>query len=745
VDSRRISLALLVASLACQIFWVGREAWDPPPDFNDDVSHAALARACARAWQGGTDPTDPWLVPTAFGFPLAHHYQHLLHVGVGGLSALTGIGVAGILRWTVALALMLLPLSLAWSLRRVGAPLTVACAAGALAPLVATPSLYGIDLSSYLWGGHGLSTQAVGVTLLPVVLAATVRALRGQAHPATAGALIAVLILTHTVFGWLAALGALALAAGLRAPLRRLVGVGAFAACGAAYFVIPFWQDSLAMGRSVWEAPEKYDSYGLLERENGRWQGVLAKLAAGELLDDRSFSDPDPEKADPRAVPRALLHTPSLTLLAAAGALIALRRGRRDPTSLGLLIGFALSLLLYAGPRFWGDGIRLLPMAGGLHFHRLIVPVQLAALGLAGLALAAALERAAQLPAGGAAAVLLAGALLLAPPLGERFAMSELRRSWQAETQQAAKLDAGRLERVLAQLAREAPARSYAGRAKNWGKQHATGYVPVYARLMGSDLDQISFAYHNFSYTAEVQNYFDERRPSHFDLFNVRWVVAPSERALPPFLTVRSRDGRYQVAESAAGGYFGLADAFGRFGGDYRGHFEATRDWLAGSGPDRGWHPVFDPPGGGADGLSSYRDASLPMTDPPPRGRILSQRVEPGLGIAELDAARATHLLFKVTHHPRWRAYLDGRPVDVLRVAPGFMAVAVTPGQHTVRFVYQPPAWRIPLLVAGWSILLGIPLYQRAIRRRARPAGGEAGAGGRGRLDTPPTLTRSLR
>ena len=62
-----------------------------PPDFNDDVSHAALARACARPGRSGADPTDPWLVPTTTGFPLAHHYQHLLHVAVGGLSALTGI------------------------------------------------------------------------------------------------------------------------------------------------------------------------------------------------------------------------------------------------------------------------------------------------------------------------------------------------------------------------------------------------------------------------------------------------------------------------------------------------------------------------------------------------------------------------------------------------------------------------------------------------------------------------------
>jgi hypothetical protein len=246
-------------------------------------------------------------------------------------------------------------------------------------------------------------------------------------------------------------------------------------------------------------------------------------------------------------------------------------------------------------------------------------------------------------------------------------------------------------------------------------------WVPVYARLMGAGLDQLSYPYHNFSYTADVQSYFDERRPSHYDLFNVRWVVAPQDRTLPAFLAVRSRDGRHQLAESAASGYFGLVDAFGRYGGGARDHFEATRAWLAGPGPDRGWHPVFEPPGAGAAELPDYREASLPLSDPAPRGKILSQRMEAGLGVAELSAARATHLVFKVTHHPGWRALLDDRPAEILRVAPGFMAVAVAPGRHTVRFDYQPPRWRFPLLIAGWALLLGLPCLERRRGSRRGP------------------------
>jgi uncharacterized membrane protein YfhO len=91
--------------------------------------------------------------------------------------------------------------------------------------------------------------------------------------------------------------------------------------------------------------------------------------------------------------------------------------------------------------------------------------------------------------------------------------------------------------------------------------------------------------------------------------------------------------------------------------------------------------------------------------------------------------ARATHLLFKVTHHPGWRAHLDGEPAEVLRVAPGFIAAAVPAGRHTVRFAYHPPAWRRPLLLAGWSFLLGFPWLQQRLRRAERgPARIDAGS-----------------
>jgi uncharacterized membrane protein YfhO len=84
--------------------------------------------------------------------------------------------------------------------------------------------------------------------------------------------------------------------------------------------------------------------------------------------------------------------------------------------------------------------------------------------------------------------------------------------------------------------------------------------------------------------------------------------------------------------------------------------------------------------------------------------------------------------MFKVTHHPGWRASVDDQPAEVLRVVPGFLAVSVPPGRHTVRFAYRAPIWRIPLLLAGWTVLLGYPWLERRLRRtQRRPATIETG------------------
>ena len=55
----------------------------------------------------------------------------------------------------------------------------------------------------------------------------------------------------------------------------------------------------------------------------------------------------------------------------------------------------------------------------------------------------------------------------------------------------------------------------------------------MYALLNGAGLDMLGYLYHALSLNADILVHFDESRPEHYDLFNVRYVVAPAGRKLP--------------------------------------------------------------------------------------------------------------------------------------------------------------------------------------------------------------------
>jgi hypothetical protein len=67
----------------------------------------------------------------------------------------------------------------------------------------------------------------------------------------------------------------------------------------------------------------------------------------------------------------------------------------------------------------------------------------------------------------------------------------------------------------------------------------------------------------------------------------------------------------------------------------------------------------------------------------------------------EVDAGRAPAVVFvSESHHPWWRATVDGRPVRVLRAARAFMAVAVEPGRHVIDLRLRRPAL---VAAADWT------------------------------------------
>ena len=70
-------------------------------------------------------------------------------------------------------------------------------------------------------------------------------------------------------------------------------------------------------------------------------------------------------------------------------------------------------------------------------------------------------------------------------------------------------------------------------------------------------------------------------------------------------------------------------------------------------------------------------------------------------------------LLFKMTYHPGWHAYIDGKEKDKVILSPGFIGVKINKGIHQVKFVYLAQSWKTPLLFVGLFSLAALFLWER--------------------------------
>ncbi len=705
-----------------------------PPVLNDDTLHLTLVGRTVEALERGEDPSDFWVPDFVQGYPLFHHYQHLPHLmtaflyrGLGGVFPLRTLydGIRYLLLCTF-------PLSVYWAGRRLGFRAPTAALAGLLSSLLSSGGLYGMDFSSYVWRGWGMYTQLWGMWLLPPALAGLYLTIReGRAWAGTA-VLVAATLLSHTVLGYVLLLsGVLFLFLGPFLSLgRRVLRMGLIVLLVAflsAYFLLPFFLDRLYMNRSIWEDPGKYDAYG--------WQWTLQSLFSGRLLDADRF--------------------PSLTFLAGLGLVVAIFRWRCSDVYRLLVLFSLFWLALYFGRPTWGVLLNLLPMSSDLHLHRFIVPVHLGALGLAGVGLAWLWEQARSYSrtlasfgegeAGGRlqlGPLVLAGVLtagLLAPAYYERIGYLALNGRWLDENLAAYRAEQGVLEGLLEKLRSLPPGRVYAGRAANWGDDYRVGSVPLYAFLSQNGLPNPGYLYHALSLNADIEGYLDESRPATFNLFNLRYIVAPEDHPAPSFARPIAAYGRHVLYGVETSGYFDLVDSDLLLYGPRSDWFPAAQAWVWSDWVEARQHPriVFGPAPSGPTHilpLASFPrqlpNLSLPMYGP--CGQILWEQVEGSTYSVEFVAGRSCWLLLKETFHPGWQVLLDDRKVETAMLAPSFVGVAVEPGRHRAVFRYEPwplrgivgiaaPVMLLLMAVAEWQ---GRRLYDLAgrlqIRRRER-------------------------
>lgn len=118
-------------------------------------------------------------------------------------------------------------------------------------------------------------------------------------------------------------------------------------------------------------------------------------------------------------------------------------------------------------------------------------------------------------------------------------------------------------------------------------------------------------------------------------------------------------------------------------------------------------------PGAGFDGI----DAA---------GRAEIVRYEPNRIELKTRSDARTVLVLSENHYPGWRATVDGRAVEVLRVDYNLRGVLLPPGEHEVTFVYRPKSVLIGLLLS-LAAGLTLSLWLLSPARFVSPQGPEDG------------------
>jgi hypothetical protein len=722
--ARAVPILLVVAACLFNALAYLTELRDAAPDTNDDVFHSGLVRQMNDAWDAGGNPLDTWIADWGQGFPVLRYYQHLPHfVVVLTYRALGGtVPLHRVFDGVTWLLLALLPLTFYVGSRRLGAaPITAACIAVCVPLLGADPSQHhflGFQARSFLWSGGGLFTQLAAIVLFPLAVGTISQAaLQGRRY-APAIAWLGATWLCHLVLGYMACL--LSVVVLLRPEARgqarrvalRLAATFAGVAIVSAYLLLPTLLEGQWLSRSMWEAPEYWDSYGASR--------VLAALATGGLLDGQRI--------------------PVLTILAGLGALLAGRSwlGRSGGTEQGFFIAalcmFVLGLLLFFGRPTWGALVGVLPFSGSLPMHRFICAVQFGGLLLAGIALARLAQRFAWSRQTGHAALAVATVLIvLGPAIARTVGVAQQNATWRREAA-AADVAAGPLLgqafRDFAAVDATLPGRGYAGTSWDWGSKFKVGGTQVYHRWSGYGLPAISYMYHTMGLCSDLEPAFNPARRDHLELFNVRNLLADDARRLPWIGSWRPLAPGLVSSVVETEGYFGVVGsaAFVRYAKgeagalrEFNRAFIASR-WHAERRFVRiGWRPG-DAPSAGEQPLTtawSFKDAA-PSGWQAPRGRVLSSSGRGDRYRARVRLEDPGMILFRMCYHPNWQASLDGRPVPTVMLSPGYLGIRAPAGEHAVEMIYRSPAWTraLPWVGLAFLVLVAIADARRGADRR---------------------------
>jgi hypothetical protein len=438
-----------------------------------------------------------------------------------------------------------------------------------------------------------------------------------------------------------------------------------------------------------------YDSFGARQ--------ILSWGVSGELFDRGRF--------------------PVISILVAVGLLRCLWRWRRDERARAVVAVGLLSLLLFFGRSTLGDALRLLPGSGDLFLRRYVFGVHLAGLYLAGFAMAwigrllvARVRRRVPRVEVVLAALVVLAILLLAPAWTERGGWAATGATWIVEQQQVEDTEGVHIAELVAIAEQRGTGRIYAGMRSNWGNRYQIGQVPVYAELLNLDAQAVGFTRPTWSLSSPAEYRFRDTDPAHWDVFDVRYLIQPSDRQPLVDAELIAERGAHGLWEVAGDGSVEVVDVSAPIVADRIDLGRKIAPWLSSTEPESDVHPGISF-GDFEAAEPTLSEGSVP--DEPP-GQVLASEValDEGRASATVDLERTGAVILKASFDNRWRVTVDGREMPAQMFAQSLVGRVLPPGRHEIAFEYAPfPRYDLLLLVGAATFGLLFLLDHR--RRQA--------------------------
>ncbi|EKD67472.1 MAG: hypothetical protein ACD_48C00387G0002 [uncultured bacterium] len=658
--------------------------------------------------------SDHWVPNWAEGYNLPYYYSHVPQILIVGSYRLFHLPISlfQYYHYIIYVLLCFFPLSVFLATRVLRYSWFTAGIAALLASQISTDGLYGIDQSSFLWRGWGLSSQLFALIWFPLAIASIIQFVKTyQVSRIKYQVWLPVFFLTATTTGHLGigmmaflAIPIICLSQTLMSILEKQKQRIILEACIQAikqivllalppliilsYWIVPALLNNNYHNISVWDPVWKFNSYGAKE--------VVTMLVNGQLFDFGRF--------------------PIFTMLIFIGLFATIQNGF---SSIAFL--FLFFLLLFFGRTTWGGLLNLIPGMSEFHQHRFLVGVHLAGLFLAPIGLTWIVSRFRPF----IKFIIVIIFISIIVPQTIKYASYNTTLIHQAnEAYIKAKPDFDLLLSTFYRLQSTSPGRIYALRGSE-GKAFEIASTPYYMQLSTYGLPTVLWMPETWSMNSDTEQFFVEENISHYDLYNIRYVVTNPEKKSQPFWKLLKETEHWKLygilkqVQDDNTGYITIGTAPSIVSAKKTDIINLIHLWIQSDYPKQLIFPelrsnevtklrtndilphfrMIDPttyqtPDGVAHSLFAEIPSYLsPLSNLSDLVKITSQSDDTDMvfkATVEVKTPCPTCVVvLKQTYHPNWKVIINGKSTKTINVFPSFVGVRLeTPGTYDIIFSY---------------------------------------------------------